>query len=668
MGNWYMPDTRGTGPAPGRKERGQRVENRVKDASEEGDEPYLSDYDTFLFKQGNHYRLYRKMGGHPVDMNGVSGTLFSVWAPNARLVSVIGDFNGWDPGSDPLNVRSDGSGVWEGFVSGAHAGMRYKYHIISRYHEYSVEKGDPFAFSWEPPPATASVIAEPSFAWQDRTWMEHRKEAADLLAPLSIYELHLGSWKKSSAGEWRSPAYRDLAPMLSDYLTEMGFSHVEFLPVMEHPLYGSWGYQTVGYFAPTSRFGSPDDFMFLIDHLHRHGIGVILDWVPSHFPSDRHGLGFFDGTHLYEHASEKQGFHPEWTSLIFNYGRYEVQSFLISSALFWLDRYHADGLRVDGVASMLYLDYARREGEWVPNKYGGKENLEALSFLRKLNEAVYRYYPDVQTIAEESTAWPMVTRPTYAGGVGFGLKWNLGWMHDTLQFFSRDPVHRAYHMADLTFSMCYAYSENFVLCLSHDEVVHGKGSLYQRMPGDHWQRLANLRLLYGLMFTHPGKKLLFMGDEIAQHGEWDHQACLRWDLLESDGHRGVQRWVRDLNRVYREEHALHVTDFDPRGFEWVDHGDAWNTVLSFIRCDPDSGDMILAIFNFTPVPRHGYRVGLPKGGSWNEILNSDAVYYGGSGLGNFGSITAEPVTFHARPFSAECTLPPLGVLVLKQRG
>ena len=483
--------------------------------SREGEHsPILSEFDIFLFKQGSHHRLYRKMGGHPLVVNGISGTWFSVWAPNARLVTVIGDFNGWDTATHPLNQRSDGSGIWEGFIPGAQTGMRYKYHIISRYHDYTADKGDPFAFSWEVPPATASRLADPAFEWRDRAWMERRRETGDLLAPLSLYEVHVGSWRKIPADEERSPTYRELAPMLAGYLTEMGFTHVEFLPVMEHPFYGSWGYQTVGYFAPTSRYGDPGDFMYLIDYLHRRGIGVILDWVPSHFPSDRHGLGFFDGTHLYEHASPERGFHPEWKSLIFNYGRYEVQSFLISNALFWLDLYHADGLRVDGVASMLYLDYAREEGAWLPNQYGGNENLEALSFLRKLNEAVYREYPDVQTIAEESTAWPMVTRPTYTGGVGFGLKWNLGWMHDTLQFFSRDPVHRSYHLPELTFSLCYAFSENYVLCLSHDEVVHGKGSLYDRMPGDEWQKLANLRLLYGYLFAHPGKRAALHGKRV----------------------------------------------------------------------------------------------------------------------------------------------------------
>ena len=631
----------------------------------EKDSPFLSDYDIFLFRQGRHYRLYRKLGSHPIVMSGTRGTWFSVWAPNAREVTVIGDFNGWDPSRHLLHKRPDESGIWEGFIDCAHAGMRYKYHIVSQYHDFVADRGDPLAFSWELPPATASIIAQPHFAWKDSAWMEKRKAAGDLTAPLSIYEMHLGSWRHIPAEEWRSPTYRELAPMLAGYLTEMGFTHVEFLPVMEHPFYGSWGYQTIGYFAPTSRYGSPGDFMYLIDYLHSHDIGVILDWVPSHFPSDRHGPGFFDGTHLYEHASPQRGFHPEWKSLIFNYGRYEVQSFLISSALFWLDLYHADGLRVDGVASMLYLDYARKDGEWSPNQYGGKENLEALSFLKNLNEAVYGNYPDVQTIAEESTAWPMVTRPPYTGGVGFGLKWNLGWMHDTLVFFSRDTVHRSYHIPDLTFSLCYAYSENYVLCLSHDEVVHGKGSLFDRMPGDDWQKLANLRLLFGYMFTHPGKKLIFMGDEFGQRSEWDHQASLAWHLLDSPEHRGIRSWIRDLNHVYREEDALYAADFDPRGFEWIDYGDTHNVAFSFIRRNPDSGDTFLALCNFTPVPRHDYRIGLPADGVWREILNSDAEHYGGSGMGNFGGVTAAPVPFHDRPFSAAFTLPPLAFLLLK---
>ena len=639
----------------------------TKSGSEE-ESPFLSDYDVFLFRQGKHFRIYQKMGSHPIVMLGTSGTCFSVWAPNALQVSVIGDFNGWDPSSHPLHERPDESGIWEGFIAGAQKGMRYKYHIESRYHKYTADRGDPLAFSWEVPPATASIISQPGFEWQDSSWMEERKAAVNLTAPLSIYEMHLGSWRQVPAEGGRVPTYREIAPMLAGYLADMEFSHVEFLPVMEHPFFGSWGYQTTGYFAPTSRYGSPEDLMYLIDYLHRNSIGVILDWVPSHFPTDRHGPGFFDGTHLYEHASSQRGFHPEWKSLIFNYGRHEVQSFLISSALFWLDLYHVDGLRVDGVASMLYLDYARKDGEWVPNKYGGKENLEALSFLQNLNEAVYSHYPDVQTIAEESTAWPMITRPVYTGGVGFGLKWNMGWMHDTLQFFSRDPVYRAYHIHELTFSFCYAYSENYVLCLSHDEVVHGKGSLFNRMPGDDWQKLASLRLLFGYMFAHPGKKLIFMGNEFGQRSEWDHQTALAWHLLDSPAHRGIRYWIRDLNRIYRKEDPLHKTDFDPHGFEWIDYEDTRNVAFSFIRRDKESGETLLAICNCTPVPRHDYRIGLPAGGVWTEILNSDAEHYGGSGMGNFGAVNASPVRFHGRPFSAAFTLPPLGFLLLKNKG
>ncbi len=634
----------------------------------EPESPFLSDYDIFLFRQGRHYRLYQKMGSHPLVMEEGAGTWFAVWAPNAQRVTVIGDFNGWDPASHPLRERPDGSGIWEGFIAGAVEGMRYKYHIISRYHNHTADRGDPFAFAWELPPATASLIAEPCIGWQDRAWMEERKNRQDTTSPISIYEMHLGSWRHVPSDGGRAPTYRELAPMLAGYLAEMEFTHVEFLPVMEHPFYGSWGYQTIGYFAPTSRYGTPGDFMYLIDHLHRNGIGVILDWVPSHFPSDPHGLGFYDGTHLYEHAAPQRGFHPEWKSLIFNYGRHEVQSFLISSALYWLDRYHADGLRVDGVASMLYLDYARKEGEWIPNQYGGKENLEALSFLQNLNEAVYGTFPDTQTFAEESTAWPMVTCPKYTGGVGFGLKWNLGWMHDTLLFFSRDSLYRSFHLPELTFSICYAFSEHYVLCLSHDEVVHGKGSLFDRMPGDDWQKRANLRLLFGYLYTHPGKKLLFMGDEFGQRSEWDHQGSLSWQLLESAEHRGIRSWIRDLNRVYREENALHRTDSDPRGFEWVDFGDTRNVAFSFLRKDLESGEILLAICNFTPIPRQDYRIGLPAGGEWIELLNSDAGHYGGSGIGNLGSVKADPVPFHDKPFSAAFILPPLAFLLLKHRG
>ena len=656
MGEWWEAMTTDTvGRGPECQEGGSR-------------EPRFSDYDLFLFRQGRHYRLYEKLGAHPVVCDGVCGTWFSVWAPNARKVTVIGDVNGWDPGTDHLRERWDSSGIWEGFVAGARTGMRYKYHIESRYGAYSVDKGDPYAFSWQVPPETASVIADLSYTWRDQEWMAGRNVTGSLTAPMLIYEMHIGSWRTLPADGGRAPGYRELAPMLAGYLHEMGFTHVEFLPVMEHPFYGSWGYQTVGYFAPTSRYGTPADFMFLIDELHREGIGVILDWVPSHFPSDSHGLSFFDGTHLYEHAHPARGFHPEWKSLIFNYGRYEVQEFLISSALFWLDRYHADGIRVDGVASMLYLDYARKEGEWIPNRYGGRENLEALSFLRNLNEAAYGTYPDVHMIAEESTAWPMVTRPTYTGGVGFGLKWNLGWMHDTLTFFSRDPIHRSYHIPELTFALWYAYSENYILCLSHDEVVHGKGSLFQRMPGDEWQKLANLRLLFGYMYTNPGKKLLFMGDEFGQQQEWDHESGLAWHQLSRPLHRGVRQWVRDLNRVYREERALHGTDFDAGGFEWIDYGDSHNVVISFLRRYPGFRDTLLAVCNLTPAPRHHYRIGLPFGGSWREILNSDAACYGGSGMGNLGWVDADDQEFHGRPYSASFTLPPLAFLLLKHKG
>jgi 1,4-alpha-glucan branching enzyme len=580
----------------------------------------------------------------------------------------MGDFNGWDPKDTPLGERGDGSGIWEGFVPEANDGMRYKYRIESRHGGSIHDKGDPFAFGWQVAPETASVITTVSYTWRDQDWMAQRGRAGTLDAPMAIYEVHIGSWRRIP-GDWgRQPGYRELAPMLCGYLKETGFTHVEFLPVMEHPFYGSWGYQTVGYFAPTSRYGTPADFMYLVDELHRAGIGVLLDWVPSHFPSDPHGLGFFDGTHLYEHAHPARGFHPEWKSLIFNYGRNEVQEFLVSSALFWLDRYHADGIRVDGVASMLYHDYARREGEWIPNRYGGKENLEALAFLRNLNEAAYLHFPDIHMIAEESTAWPMVTRPTYAGGVGFGLKWNLGWMHDTLAFFSRDPVHRSFHIPELIFSMCYAYSENYILCLSHDEVVHGKGSLFARMPGDEWQKMANLRLLFGYMYAHPGKKLLFMGDEFGQLHEWNHEGALEWHLLGHPLHRGLRQWVSDLNRVVRTEQALFRSDFIPGGFEWVDYGDSRQAIISFLRLCPGRPDTMLAVCNFTPVLREHYRIGLPYGGDWQEILNSDASLYGGSGKGNLGMVRAEPWMFHGRPYSAEFTLPPLGFLLFRHRG
>lgn len=638
----------------------------------------FTDHDIYLFKEGNHFRLYEKMGAHLVEKDGVRGVYFAVWAPNAEAVSVIGDFNGWDINSNPLSPRWDSSGIWEGFVPNIGKGTIYKYHIRSRFNigvpknsqnfwggcRYEVDKADPFAFYSEVPPKTASVVWDIAYEWNDIEWMKNRHKHNGLDAPISIYEVHLGSWRRALEEGNRSLSYREMAEQLVDYVKEMGFTHVEFLPVMEHPFYGSWGYQVTGYFAPTSRYGSPQDLMYLIDRLHQAGIGVILDWVPSHFPGDEHGLVYFDGTDLYSHTDPRKGFHPHWHSYIFNYGRYEVRNFLISSALFWLDKYHADGLRVDAVASMLYLDYGRSEGEWIPNEYGGKENLEAISFLKKLNEMVYREYPDVQTIAEESTAWPMVTRPCYVGGLGFGMKWNMGWMHDTLDYFSKDPVFRKYHHNQLTFSIWYAFSENFLLPLSHDEVVHGKGSLIGKMPGDEWQRNANLRLLFGYMFGHPGKKLIFMGGEIAQWKEWNHDEGLEWFALDYPFHRGVQNWVKDLNHLYRNEPALHELDFSQNGFEWVDFHDWQHSIISFIRKGKNN-EVILVVCNFTPVPRYNYLVGVPKSGFWKELLNSDSEFYGGSGMGNSGGVETTSIPWNGRPDSISLTLPPLAVLFFK---
>jgi len=589
-----------------------------------------------------------------------------VWAPDARQVSVIGDFNGWNRTSHPLRPTGQ-SGIWEGFIPGIDRGTLYKYHVASCYKGYLVDKADPFATYNEIPPKTASIVWDLEYAWGDRDWMERRREHNRLDSPISIYELHLGSWKRVAGERYRSLSYRELAPELAEYMQQMGFTHVEFLPVMEHPFFGSWGYQTTGYFAPTSRYGTPQDFMYLIDYLHQHGIGVILDWVPSHFPTDEHGLGFFDGTHLYEHAHPKKGFHPDWKSYIFNYGRAEVQSFLMSSALFWLDKYHADGLRVDAVASMLYLDYSRKEGEWIPNKYGGRENLEAIAFLRKFNEEVYKSYPDVQTIAEESTAWPMVSRPTYLGGLGFGLKWDMGWMHDTLQYVSRDPVYRKYHHNVLTFRMLYAFNENFVLPLSHDEVVYGKGALLAKMPGDDWQKFANLRLLLGYMYSQPGKKLLFMGAELGQWREWNHDGSLDWHFLEYERHAAINEWVKALNQFYRNEPALYEQDCEPAGFAWIDANDALQSVISFVRRGKSTDDIALIVCNFTPTPQFKYRVGVSRGGFWREILNSDAVKYGGSGQGNPLLIRAQKVSWHGRPYCIEITLPPLAIVCFKSR-
>ncbi len=623
----------------------------------------LTEHDIYLFKEGSHARLYEKFGCHLAERDGVAGAYFSVWAPNARRVSVIGDWNDWNAAAHPLAVRGDSSGVWEGFVPGVSRGQAYKYRVVSNVGGYEVEKADPFAFSAEPPPKTASRAWNLDYHWGDAAWMAARGAANALDAPMSIYEMHLGSWQRADGN--RLLSYSEIAQPLAEYVRDMGFTHVELMPVTEHPFYGSWGYQTTGYYAPTARYGSPEEFMYLVDTLHQHGVGVILDWVPSHFPGDEHGLVYFDGTALYEHADPKQGFHPEWTSQIFNYGRNEVRGFLVSSALFWLDRYHVDGLRVDGVASMLYLDYARKEGEWVPNRYGGRENLEAVEFLRLLNQAVYRDHPDVQMMAEESTSWPMVSRPVYLGGLGFGIKWNMGWMHDTLKYMSQDPVHRKYHHDQITFSIWYAFYENFVLPLSHDEVVHGKGALIGKMPGDSWQQFANLRLLYGYMWGHPGKKLLFMGGEFGQRREWQHEESLEWHVLQYPEHAGLQRWVSDLNRLYRSEPALYQVDFEQSGFEWVDCNDSEQSVLTFLRRPRGGGAPVLVVCNFTPVPRTNYIVGVPQGGYWRELANSDATLYGGSGMGNLGGVAAAPVAAHGRLHSLALTLPPLAVVMFK---
>jgi 1,4-alpha-glucan branching enzyme len=624
----------------------------------------FTDFDIDLFKSGKHYRLYEKFGSHITTVNGVKGTYFAVWAPSAKMVSVIGDFNFWLEGEHQLNVRWDASGIWEGFIPHVGKGNIYKYKIQSHHNDIKTEKADPFARRCEHPPKTASVVWEDDYSWEDKQWMEKRKVNNALNAPFSVYEVHLGSWKKKLE-ENRSLSYTELSDELVAYVKDMNFTHVELMPIMEYPFDPSWGYQLTGYFAPTSRFGYPEEFKLLVDKLHQNDIGIILDWVPSHFPEDAHGLGYFDGSHLYEHPDRRKGYHPDWKSLIFNYGRNEVKSFLISNALFWLDQYHADGLRVDAVASMLFLDYSRDDGEWEPNMFGGRENLEAIAFMRELNEAVYSAFPDVQTIAEESTSFPMVSKPTFIGGLGFGMKWMMGWMHDTLQYFAKEPIYRKHHQNDLTFSMTYAFTENFMLPLSHDEVVYGKHSILGRMPGDEWQRFGNLRLLYTYMFTHPGTNLLFQGAEFGQSEEWNFQQSLDWHLLQYEPHKGIQMLIKDLNALYKKEPALYEKQFSAEGFEWIDYSDAENSVLVYMRKGEDvANDLIIAI-NMTPVPRENYKMGVPRPGKLKEIFNSDLKKYFGSGSFKNKMQKTLDTPSQYRDQSVEINIPPLGAVIFK---
>lgn len=624
----------------------------------------FTDYDTYLFKSGKHFRLFEKLGSHLETVDGQDGVFFAVWAPNAVSVSVIGDFNYWNPEEHTLFARWDGTGIWEGFIPGLKEGTVYKF-SIETIHGTRIEKGDPFAFLWENPPKTASVVRGLDYVWRDKSWMDKRAEINGLNKPISVYEVHLGSWRRNVNEDNRSLTYSELAVELVKYVKEMGFTHIEFMPVMEHPFFGSWGYQITGFFAPSSRFGNPQEFMALVDACHQAGIGIILDWVPSHFPSDGHGLFRFDGTALYEHEDPRKGFHPDWNSYIFNYGRYEVRSFLISNALFWLEKYHIDGLRVDAVASMLYLDYSRKEGEWIPNHHGGRENLEAIAFLRELNESIYREFPDVQCIAEESTAWPGVSRPTFAGGLGFGMKWMMGWMHDTLDYFKIDPFYRKYHHHQLTFSIVYAFTENFMLPLSHDEVVHGKGSLLGRMPGDDWQKMANLRTLFTYMFTHPGTKLLFMGGELAQYQEWNHDSSLHWHLLEQPLHAGLNQLVKELNFLYRAEKSLFERSFDGPGFEWIELNDQENSTLVYKRLGSNEAEHLIIALNLTPVPRNDYRIGIDDHMAYVELFNSDATRFGGSGMINGEKLKTEDTGWQMRSKSLLLTLPPLGAVILK---
>jgi 1,4-alpha-glucan branching enzyme len=623
----------------------------------------LTDFDIHLLAEGRHYRAFEKLGAHPTEQAGVPGVQFAVWAPGAKSVAVVGEWNDWNPRAHPMRARGQ-SGYWERFISDVPLGSCYKYAITSRFGDYRIDKADPYAFASEVRPGTASVVVDLSdYAWNDHNWCDHRDDSNQLQAPISIYEVHLGSWMRHEDGRWLS--YREVAPRLAAYVQEMGFTHVELMPLAEHPFDGSWGYQVTAYFAATSRFGTPQDLMYLVDTLHQAEIGVILDWVPAHFPDDAHGLSFFDGTHLYEHPDKRRGFHQDWNTFIFNFGRPEVANFLVSSALFWLETYHLDGLRVDAVASMLYLDYSRKPGQWLPNDQGGRENFEAIALLRLFNEQVHAQFPDVLTIAEESTSWPMVTRPTSVGGLGFDLKWDLGWMHDTLEYLSRDPIERKHHHGQLTFRGIYAFSENFVLPLSHDEVVYGKRSLLAKMPGNTWQKFANLRLLLGYQYALPGKKLMFMGDELGTWVEWNHDAQLDWSLLEFPAHAGLKRWVRDLNDLYRDTPELHELDVNPDGFQWVVTEDSEQSVIAFTRKGDSPSATILIIVNFTPVPRHNYRIGVEQAGEWGEILNSDATIYGGSGQGNLGGAVTSPVSSHGHPRSLNLTLPPLALVMLR---
>lgn len=658
---------------PGRERFPYRLEiTDGRSATRQFDDPYsfppvLSELDLYLIGEGTHYKNYEKLGAHVREVNGVRGVHFAVWAPNAKRVSVIGDFNRWDGRRHPMRVRGS-SGVWEIFIPGLGEGELYKFEIKSRLNDHIAVKADPYAFHFEVRPKSASIVYDITrYQWHDERWMAERAARNSLDAPMAIYEVHLGSWRHVPEEGHRFLTYRELAHLLVDYVVEMGFTHIELLPIMEHPLDESWGYQTIGYFAPTSRHGTPEDFMYFVDCCHRNGIGVILDWTPAHFPRDAHGLAYFDGTHLYEHADPRKREHPDWGTLVFNYGRNEVRNFLHGNALYWLEKYHLDGLRVDAVASMLYLDYSRKPGEWIPNIYGGNENLEAIDFLKRFNELAHGYHPGILTVAEESTAWPGVSRPTYLGGLGFSLKWNMGWMNDTLRYMAKDPIFRKYHHNDLTFSLLYAFTENFVLPLSHDEVVHGKRSLLDKMPGDMWQKFANLRLLLGFMYGHPGKKLLFMGGEFGQWWEWNSNASLDWHLLEFEPHRKLQAFVKDLNRLYRSEPALYQVDFDWNGFEWIDFHDWEKSIIAFVRKAKDPSDFLLFVCNFTPVPRQGYRIGVPEPGFYREILNSDSTYYWGSDVGNGGGVLAEPTPWQGRPYSISLTLPPLSVLVFKRQ-